>query len=84
METVLLCFIAMLLVYIVLLQKELQRLKEKVRQPLSESEQRALTEKVRELLRRGANVEAVKFVRQETGMGLLAAKQYVDQIGGDL
>ncbi len=44
-----------------------------------ENQQEALAIKVSAMLEKGyTNVEVIKAVRQDTGWGLLQAKQYVD------
>jgi ribosomal protein L7/L12 len=39
-----------------------------------------ITEEIRDLLRRGRKIQAIKLYRDTTGAGLKAAKQYVESL----
>src|ERR1700731_4221964 len=41
----------------------------------------SLEEEIRSLLRQGRNIEAIKLSRQQTGLGLAAARDAVERIG---
>ncbi|MCM3066038.1 hypothetical protein [Priestia flexa] len=72
--------IAALVVYIFTLHSKIRALKKQIKTtPLTENQQEALAIKVSAMLEKGyTNVEVIKAVRQDTGWGLLQAKQYVD------
>lgn len=81
--TVGLAFIVIASAFIIMAQrKELQHLREingKLRVNENKGEWKA---KVREKLKTEGNVKTVKYVRDETGMSLIEAKQFVDEAGG--
>ncbi|KZB91020.1 hypothetical protein A2U94_12545 [Bacillus sp. VT 712] len=72
--------IAALVVYIFTLHSKIRALEKQIKTtPLTENQQEALAIKVSAMLEKGyTNVEVIKAVRQDTGWGLLQAKQYVD------
>ncbi|MGG3234573.1 hypothetical protein ABEP17_14010 [Priestia flexa] len=72
--------IAVLVVYIFTLHSKIRALEKQIKTtPLTENQQEALAIKVSAMLEKGyTNVEVIKAVRQDTGWGLLQAKQYVD------
>lgn len=81
--TVGLAFIVIASAFIIMAQrKELQHLREingKLRVNDNKAEWRS---KVREKLKTEGNVKTVKYIRDETGMSLIEAKQFVDEAGG--
>lgn len=58
-----------------LINKKLDRIMERLGM-----EEENIDEELKDLLREGKMVEAVKRQRQETGMGLKEAKEYVDEL----
>ncbi len=81
--TVGLAFIVIASAFIIMAQrKELQHLRE-INGKLRVNENKGeWMSKVREKLKTEGNVKTVKYVRDETGMSLIEAKQFVDEAGG--
>lgn len=62
-------------------RKELQHLREINGKLQVEAGRDEWTKKTREIIKKDGQVKAVKYIRDETGMSLVDAKQFVDKAG---
>lgn len=70
-----------LVLYIIVLKRRLARANQKMAVQPDEK----LDQEVAAMLQRGEKtVRAIKYVRDQTGLGLLEAKQYVDRVQSNL
>ncbi|TDB52313.1 MULTISPECIES: hypothetical protein [Bacillaceae] len=80
MNLALFIIIAALVFYILALNSKIRMLENQIKSiPLTKGQQEALTAKTSAMIEQGkTNVEIIKAIRQDSGWGLLQAKQYVD------
>ncbi|OES43456.1 ribosomal protein L7/L12 [Domibacillus iocasae] len=70
-----------LILYIIVLKRRLARANQK----MAVQPDKKLDQEVAAMLQRGKKtVRAIKYVRDQTGLGLLEAKQYVDRVQSNL
>lgn len=70
-----------LVLYIIVLKRRLARANQK----MAVQPDKKLDQEVAAMLQRGEKtVRAIKYVRDQTGLGLLEAKQYVDRVQSNL
>lgn len=62
-------------------RKELQHLREVNGKLQVEAGQDEWIKQTREVMKKDGQVKAVKYIRDETGMSLVDAKQFVDSVG---
>ncbi|AQU79868.1 hypothetical protein [Planococcus faecalis] len=67
------------------LENRVSKVEKLLKQTMPEmaSVEQKVNEELRELLKQGKTIEAVKRTRQEFGWSLLEAKQYVDKLKAD-
>ncbi|WP_315907169.1 hypothetical protein [Priestia koreensis] len=76
-----LIIIVALIVYIATLRNRIKDLEQRQLQQMTLEQQSILRTQIQTMLQGGKTIpEVVKFVREETGFGLVAAKHYVDQV----